>query len=130
MLGYTPGHFGRFISAIFQGFAAGTFIHVTFLELIPEELLYSSDCDTKEDELAKLISGNQTDEHIGIGAAPNMPDESSESIETGTNERPTNGHVHNLGPSHSHHGNTKLCKIMLLLLGFIVMTLVPFLFNE
>ncbi|KAI1290160.1 Zinc transporter ZIP3 [Halotydeus destructor] len=37
-LGYTPGIFGRFISAIFQGLAAGTFLHVTFCELIPAEL--------------------------------------------------------------------------------------------
>ncbi|KAI7692781.1 hypothetical protein SSS_05577 [Sarcoptes scabiei] len=39
LVGYTPGHVGKFVSAIFQGFAAGTFIHVTFFELIPEEFL-------------------------------------------------------------------------------------------
>ena len=38
LVGYTPGSFGRLISAIFQGLAAGTFLHVAFCELIPEEL--------------------------------------------------------------------------------------------
>lgn len=37
-VGYTPGALGRLISAIFQGLAAGTFLHVAFCELIPAEL--------------------------------------------------------------------------------------------
>lgn len=37
-VGYTPGPAGRLTSAIFQGLAAGTFLHVTFCELIPGEL--------------------------------------------------------------------------------------------
>lgn len=37
-IGMTPGPFGRLISAIFQGLAAGTFLHVSFCELIPSEL--------------------------------------------------------------------------------------------
>ncbi|CAG2119849.1 unnamed protein product, partial [Medioppia subpectinata] len=40
-LGVTPGLFGRSISALFQGLAAGTFIHVTFHELIPAEFMGS-----------------------------------------------------------------------------------------
>ena len=36
-LGYTPGVLGKIISSVFQGLAAGTFIHVTFHELIPTE---------------------------------------------------------------------------------------------
>lgn len=37
-VGMTPGSFGILISAIFQGLAAGTFLHVSFCELIPSEL--------------------------------------------------------------------------------------------
>lgn len=38
LVGYTRGPIGRLISSIFQGLAAGTFIHVAFYELIPHEL--------------------------------------------------------------------------------------------
>ncbi|XP_074599615.1 zinc transporter ZIP3-like [Brevipalpus obovatus] len=38
LVGYTRGSIGRLISSIFQGLAAGTFIHVAFYELIPHEL--------------------------------------------------------------------------------------------
>lgn len=38
IVGYTPGAFGRLTSAVFQGLAAGTFLHVAFCELIPGEL--------------------------------------------------------------------------------------------
>lgn len=38
MIGYTPGATGRLISAIAQGLAAGTFLHVAFMELLPEEI--------------------------------------------------------------------------------------------
>lgn len=125
LLGYTPGHFGRFISAIFQGFAAGTFIHVTFLELIPEELL-SPNCDTKEDELTRLINDNRTDDNATLGANTSTATETDATIEAEVQE-----HSHRTESSHSHqHGNTKLRKIMLLLLGFIIMTLVPFLFDQ
>ena len=129
LLGYTPGHFGRFISAIFQGFAAGTFIHVTFLELIPEELLYS-DNDAREDELAKLINQNQTDDNIGVNtnASTNDPIEPRMSS---SNRRINHNSESNTRSrsSHTNHNNTKLYKILLHLLGFIVMTLVPFIFN-
>lgn len=66
-LGYTPGLLGRIISAIFQGLAAGTFIHVTFHELIPSEFLSDNESDI--------------------------------------------------------YSNSKLCKIFLLFIGFIVMAL-------
>jgi zinc transporter 1/2/3 len=33
-----PGLLGACVSAILQGIAAGIFIHVTFMEIIPEEL--------------------------------------------------------------------------------------------
>ena len=41
VLAYTPGLLGRSISGVFQGLAAGTFIHVTFHELIPSEFMSS-----------------------------------------------------------------------------------------
>jgi len=50
VLGYTPGLLGHTISAIFQGLAAGTFIHVTFHELIPSEFMN----DTESDNYNKL----------------------------------------------------------------------------
>ncbi|CAG2176964.1 unnamed protein product, partial [Oppiella nova] len=45
VLGVTPGLLGRSISAVFQGLAAGTFIHVTFHELIPAEFMGDHDVD-------------------------------------------------------------------------------------
>jgi zinc transporter 1/2/3 len=33
-----PGLLGACVSAVLQGIAAGIFIHVTFMEIIPEEL--------------------------------------------------------------------------------------------
>lgn len=128
LLGYTPGHFGRFISAIFQGFAAGTFIHVTFLELIPEELLLSDDCDMHEGELIKMLTENSR-------SAMNTDIESTEpgATSSGTNsaqEESTHppGHSHTNGGGHST--SIKIRKILLLLLGFIIMTFVPFLFGQ
>ncbi|CAG0882949.1 unnamed protein product [Cyprideis torosa] len=38
MIGFSPGMVGGIINAILQAFAAGVFIHVTFLEIIPHEL--------------------------------------------------------------------------------------------
>lgn len=37
LIGTAPGIFGDIISGLFQGIAAGIFIHVTFMELLPEE---------------------------------------------------------------------------------------------
>lgn len=137
LLGYTPGHFGRFISAIFQGFAAGTFIHVTFLELIPEELL-SSDCDIQEDEIIKMMSSNQenSERRVSSPIESSETSDSAHSTQVGPSassnpehsEVPTNQRLENTNSKHSH--NIKLRKIFLLLIGFIIMALVPFIFGE
>lgn len=37
LIGTTPGLFGSAVSAVLQGIAAGIFIHVTFMEIIPDE---------------------------------------------------------------------------------------------
>jgi zinc transporter 1/2/3 len=39
LIGAAPGIFGDIISGLFQGIAAGIFIHVTFMELLPDEFL-------------------------------------------------------------------------------------------
>lgn len=48
IVGYTPGAFGRLTSAVFQGLAAGTFLHVAFCELIPGELNSRSESPVQE----------------------------------------------------------------------------------
>lgn len=110
LLGYTPGHVGRFISAIFQGFAAGTFIHVTFLELIPGELLFS---DESEEKL------------VSVPAA--IIDEDNHH---GHQHHGHQHHGHQHGPSNAHANIVKMKKILLLLFGFLLMSLVPFLFGD
>lgn len=129
LLGYTPGHFGRFISAIFQGFAAGTFIHVTFLELIPEELLSNAN-DHKEAELNKLFNGNiaidpvenqSMEGNSGVASSLKRDDETIENPNQPTSESPHESHS---------HGHIKMKKILLLLLGFLIMAIVPFIFSE
>ncbi|XP_054159328.1 zinc transporter ZIP3-like [Oppia nitens] len=56
VLGITPGLVGRSISALFQGLAAGTFIHVTFHELIPSEFLMdTSDGSDNSNHKQKLF---------------------------------------------------------------------------
>ena len=138
LLGYTPGHVGRFISAIFQGFAAGTFIHVTFLELIPEELL-SNDCDTKEDELEKIINDQTMMIDSLASGATDVGIESETSGSLTNNRNGINQSNNHLRSNHqstepqsvsSNGSNLKLRKILLLLLGFFIMTLVPFIFKE
>lgn len=138
LLGYTPGHVGRFISAIFQGFAAGTFIHVTFLELIPEELL-SNDCDTKEDELEKIINDQTMMVDSLASGATDVGIESETSGSLTNNRNGINQSNNHLRSNHqstepqsisSNGSNLKLRKILLLLLGFFIMTLVPFIFRE
>lgn len=127
LLGYTPGHFGRFISAIFQGFAAGTFIHVTFFGLIPEEFLFSSDCDMQEDELIKRMTNNQENSERNSHLEPSEANDSIHSIAPSTlNLEHNDTHNHLLKSSNSNNThNIKLRKILLLIIGFILMAIIP-----
>ena len=145
LLGYTPGHTGRFISAIFQGLAAGTFIHVTFLELIPEELLSDNsdnDCHTEEFDLIEPINTAECDRSTldddkghDLHFTSHDNDDDDE-YHCGTvnndnrhNQNRTNNHRHAHHHQHSTK-STKMQKILLLLLGFLIMTIIPFITEE
>jgi zinc transporter 1/2/3 len=47
LIGAAPGLLGASVSAVLQGIAAGIFIHVTFMEIIPEELSGKKCCFLK-----------------------------------------------------------------------------------
>jgi hypothetical protein len=109
-VGYTPGSFGKLISAIFQGLAAGTFLHVAFCELIPEEL------NSSEMQHETII----IDDHV-------TDNEEDEIDLTGSNSV-NGGHNHVLSPSMVFRGSTfyesKLFRIILIFAGFVFMAIV------
>ncbi|XP_027205607.2 zinc transporter ZIP3-like [Dermatophagoides pteronyssinus] len=130
LIGYTPGHIGRFVSAIFQGFAAGTFIHVTFFELIPEEFIHIS--DTKHHKHDDKNHNHQSNNDENHSERPNLvPDDS---ILQSTNEEQLIeidlNHDHNNHFNHNEPLSLKLRKISLLFAGFLLMALIAFSFSE
>ena len=56
-LNTTSGIIGKFISSIFQGLAAGTFIHVAFFELVPSELLTNESGSVKLFKIFLVFAG-------------------------------------------------------------------------
>lgn len=104
-VGYTPGAFGRLISAIFQGLAAGTFLHVAFVELIPEEL------------------ANQEEHHEEVVETQATDDEDEEIDGHGDHHH----EVERLTIRILNRGNfysTKFFRIILIFLGFVFMAIV------
>lgn len=135
LLGYTPGHIGRFISAIFQGFAAGTFIHVTFFELIPEEfILNTSDKTNKSlDNHQIQIETNAHDEpNQSYNHTHNLSLVNNDNLETAisNNASVTITNTQRINCDNKHFLNLKLRKISLLFLGFFIMSLVSFIFSD
>jgi len=108
-VGYTPGSFGRLISAIFQGLAAGTFLHVAFCELIPEEL--NNEEHNHDDHVHELFSITDEDE-----------------------EDPEPGHTHDVMQENQllsirrlvkgSFFESKLFRISLIFLGFVFMAFI------
>lgn len=129
LIGYTPGHIGRFVSAIFQGFAAGTFIHVTFFELIPEEFIHNG--DTQHHNHNKIHNNHQQ--------RPNRIQNNTTTRQSSNDEQLTdidlygNGNVDHDHANHFNHNeplSLKLRKISLLFVGFLLMALIAFSFSE
>ncbi|XP_046914573.1 zinc transporter ZIP3 isoform X2 [Dermatophagoides farinae] len=130
LIGYTPGHIGRFVSAIFQGFAAGTFIHVTFFELIPEEFIHNGDAQ-HHNHNNKIHNNHQQ--------RPNRIQNNTTTRQSSNDEQLTdidlygNGNVDHDHANHFNHNeplSLKLRKISLLFVGFLLMALIAFSFSE
>lgn len=109
VVGYTPGSFGKLISAIFQGLAAGTFLHVAFCELIPEEL------------------NSQEVHHEAVIIEDHVTDNDDEEIDLNSGSHAVNV-GNNLSPSILFRDRTfyesKLFRIILIFAGFVFMAIV------
>lgn len=115
-VGYTPGAFGKLISAIFQGLAAGTFLHVAFCELIPAELNVSPPSSDHEDD-----DVNCEDEHSHFHEY-SSPTRTFDHNQAHCNSRHSSRIL--------HHYDNKLFRICLIFLGFIFMAFITLVINH
>lgn len=96
--------------------------------------MFPSDCDMQEEELIKRMTSNQENSEGNVSSHLEQGDanDSIHPIAPGalnSEHNHTNNHqLKNSNSSNSH--NIKLRKILLLIFGFILMAIVPFIFGE